>query len=197
MKTVIKVLVKNRAIAAPVITQNGEWIDLRAAEDVTLPVPTSRREHQVDKQKIRDVRVNNKLISLGVAIQLPEGYEAYILPRSSSYKNFGVILSNSMGIIDNSYCGPNDIWKFNAIALKPCTIKGPRPAYEDDYNNKDLTIVNGYVQGDRICQFRIMLSQKATVWQKLKWLFSNGIKIEIVNKLDNENRGGIGSTGKN
>ena len=195
MKTIIKVLVSNESIAAPVINAKGDWIDLRAAEDITLPVPISNREHQVNNQKVRDVNIQNKLISLGVAMQLPAGYEAHVLPRSSSYKNFGVVLGNSMGIIDNSYCGPKDIWRFNAIALKPCTIKGPRPATEEDYKNPELTIVNGWVQGDRICQFRIQLSQKATVWQKLKWLFSNGIKIEVVKGLSGSNRGGIGSTG--
>lgn len=195
MKTVIKVLIQNGAIAAPVISEKGDWIDLRAAEDITLPVPTSMQKHQVNNERIRDVKVSNQLISLGIAMQLPAGYEAHVLPRSSSYKNFGVILGNSMGIIDNSYCGPNDIWKFNAIALKPCTISGPRPAYEADYKNEEITIVNGYVQGDRICQFRIMLSQKATVWQKIKWLFTSGIEIRVVNELSNSNRGGIGSTG--
>jgi len=195
MKNVIKVLVQNESIAAPVINPKGDWIDLRAAEDITLPVPMSNREHQVNNQKVRDVNIQNKLISLGVAMQLPAGYEAHVLPRSSSYKNFGVVLGNSMGIIDGSYCGPNDIWKFNAIALKPCTIKGPRPATEEDYKNEELTIVNGWVQGDRICQFRIQLSQKATVWQKIKWLFTSGVEIQVVNSLSNANRGGIGSTG--
>lgn len=93
----------------------GDWIDLRAAETVELK------------------KGEFKLISLGVSIQLPEGYEANIVPRSSTYKNFKILQTNSFGVIDNSYCGDNDIWKFPALAM-------------------ENTIIN---KGDRICQFRI------------------------------------------
>lgn len=72
-----------------------------------------------------------------------------------------------------SYNGNTDQWFFNAIALRDARV------YE----------------GDRICQFRIQLSQKATIMQKLKWLFSNGVKLEFVDNLNNESRGGHGSTG--
>lgn len=72
-----------------------------------------------------------------------------------------------------SYSGNTDQWHYPAIAVSTASIK----------------------KGDRICQFRIQLSQKATVWQKIKWLFTNGVKIKIVNKLDEKNRGGLGSTG--
>ena len=78
----------------------GDWIDLRAAEDVFI------REGEA------------KLISLGVSMKLPEGYEAHIVPRSSTFKNFGVIQTNGIGIIDNSYSGTNDIWRFPALCLK-------------------------------------------------------------------------------
>ena len=101
------------------ILDNGDWIDLRAAEDVNL-----------EKGDFR-------LISLGVSIKLPEGYEAHIVPRSSTFKHWGIIQANHMGVIDNSYCGDNDIWKFPAIAIRDTTI----------YKN------------DRICQFRIMKKQ--------------------------------------
>ncbi len=94
----------------------GNWIDLRAAESVTL----QKGEH--------------KLISLGVSMKLPSGYEAWIVPRSSTYKTWGIILANHMGIIDNTYCGTDDIWYFSAIAMRDTTIQ-----------------VN-----DRICQFRVM-----------------------------------------
>lgn len=73
-----------------------------------------------------------KLIPLGVALALPKGYEAHVVPRSSTFKTYGVIQANSMGIIDNSYCGPNDQWKFPALAVRDTVIE-----------------VN-----DRICQFR-------------------------------------------
>ena len=101
------------------IEGKSDWIDLRAAADVTLK------------------KGEFKLIPLGVAMELPEGYEAHVLPRSSTYKNFGVIQTNSMGVIDESYCGDNDQWFFPAYALRDTKIH-----------------VN-----DRICQFRIMEHQ--------------------------------------
>lgn len=97
----------------------SDWIDLRAAENVDL--------------KAGDF----KLIPLGVAMQLPKGYEAHIIPRSSTFKNFGVIQANHMGMVDESYCGDNDQWYFPAIAMRDTSIK----------------------IGDRICQFRIMEHQ--------------------------------------
>ena len=99
--------------------QNGDWIDLRAAEDVSM--------------KSGDFR----LISLGISMKLPEGYEAHIVPRSSTYKHWGIIQANHIGVVDNSYCGDNDIWMFPAIAIRDTTI----------YKN------------DRICQFRIVKKQ--------------------------------------
>ncbi len=101
------------------IDGKSDWIDLRAAEDVVL------KEGEW------------KLIPLGVAIELPDGYEAHVVPRSSTYKNFGVIQTNSMGVIDASYCGDNDQWYWPALAMRDTEIH-----------------VN-----DRICQFRIMQNQ--------------------------------------
>lgn len=97
----------------------GDWIDLRVAEDTHLK------------------RDEFKLIDLGVAIQLPKGYEAIVVPRSSTFKNFKIIQANSMGVIDNSYCGPEDYWKFPAIALRDTVLH----------------------KNDRICQFRIQKIQ--------------------------------------
>lgn len=94
----------------------GDWIDLCNAEDVSLNA------------------FDCKPIPLGVCMKLPEGYEAHLLPRGSTYKNFGIIQANSMGIIDESYCGDNDQWFMPAIALRDTTIP----------------------KGSRICQFRIM-----------------------------------------
>ena len=102
----------------------SDWIDLRAAQRVEM--------------KAGEL----KLIPLGVAMALPKGYEAHVVPRSSTFKNFGVIQTNSMGIIDNSYCGPNDQWFFPAYALRDTVIE-----------------VN-----DRICQFRIMENQPELVF---------------------------------
>lgn len=96
--------------------KKSDWIDLRSDEEIELKAGEF------------------KLISLGVAIQLPKGYEAHIVPRSSTFKNFGIIQTNHCGIIDESYCGDNDIWKFPAYALRD-------------------TIIH---KNDRICQFRIV-----------------------------------------
>lgn len=93
----------------------GDWIDLRSAIDCTLKAGEF------------------KLIPLGIAMELPEGYEAHIVPRSSTYKHFGVIQTNHMGVVDESYKGDNDQWFFPAYALRDTEIK-----------------VN-----DRICQFKI------------------------------------------
>ena len=94
----------------------GDWVDLRAAETVEMKAG----EH--------------RLISLGVSMKLPEGYEAHVAPRSSTFKNWGILMTNSVGVIDNSYSGTNDIWKFSAYAARDTKIE-----------------VN-----DRICQFRII-----------------------------------------
>lgn len=108
----------------------GDWIDLRAAETVNL----SKGEF--------------KLISLGVGMILPDGYEAHIVPRSSTFKKFHIIQTNHMGIIDNSYCGEQDEWKFPALAV------------ED-------TIIN---KNDRICQFRIVKKQPEIVFEQVEKL---------------------------
>ena len=97
----------------------GDWIDLRSAEDVEL--------------KAGDF----KIIKLGIGMKLPYGWEAHVAPRSSTYKNFGIICANSFGIIDNSYCGDEDEWGFPAIALRDTTIH----------------------KNDRICQFRVVEKQ--------------------------------------
>lgn len=174
----MKLKIKVKVLAdgcTPTIIDKGDWIDLKAAEDIELPQPHANILHKTVKGTYRDVEINSALIPLGVAMQLPKGFEGYLLPRSSSYKNYGFIVTNSKGIIDQTYCGDNDEWKLPIVSLKPMTIH----------------------KGDRVAQFRIQLSQKATLWQKLKWLFSNGIKIEIVDELGNADRDGIGSTGKN
>ena len=117
------------------------------------------------------------LVSLGVSMQLPSGCVAKIYDRSSNPRKRKFHLSNAIGYIDNSYAGDNDIWKYQAESLKTghgsySTIKA----------------------GDRICQFEICLSQRATVWQKLKWLLTSGYRFEYVDSLGNKERGGFGST---
>lgn len=177
MKLKIKVKRFNELLDLPKVTEKGDWIDLRTSETVTMHAPQAGtlKRHKIDgkEESHRDVEFDFKLIPLGVAMKLPKGFEAVLLPRSSTYKKFGIIQTNSMGVIDNTYCGNNDEWKYPAIALRDTVIK----------------------KGDRICQFRIQLSQKATLWQKIKWFLSSGIKIVKVDSLDNNDRGGFGSTG--
>lgn len=139
-------------------SQKSAWIDLRVAEDVFIP------EGQF------------KLVSLGISMKLPEGYEAHIVPRSSTFKNFGIIQTNSMGVIDNSYSGDNDVWKFPAYCVKG----------KDDlfFNDVGVTVKGTYLHvNDRICQFRIEKQQP-------------DIAFEEVDHLDSVDRGGFGSTGK-
>lgn len=177
MKLKIKVKRFSLITELPKIIDKGEYIDLSAANTVYMEAPQAGilKKHRVGEIEIphRDVTFDFKLIPLGIAVKLPKGFEAVVLPRSSTYRKFGIIQANSMGVIDSSYCGNNDEWKFPAISLSDTKI------YE----------------GDRICQFRIQLSQKATLWQKLKWLLSSGIEIVEVESLDSTDRGGFGTTG--
>ena len=115
----IKIKYHNPDLAKIEKIEVGDWIDLRAAENVKL----STGEF--------------KLINLGISMKLPEGYEAHDVPRSSTFKTWGILQTNSMGIIDNSYSGTNDIWRFPAYAIRDTEIK-----------------VNG-----RLCQFRIVKKQ--------------------------------------
>ena len=161
----------------PTIIKKGEWIDLTADRTVRFRAPQSgtlkSRKINGEEEKYRNVSFDLQYIPLGVAMKLPEGFEAHLLPRSSTPKGMGIMCANSMGIIDNSYSGNNDEWKFPAIAIRDTTIS----------------------EGERVCQFRICLSQKATVWQKIKWLFTSEIELKEVSELLDEDREGFGSTG--
>lgn len=175
----IKVLEKTEG-CMPVEFEVGDWMDLVTAEDIKLFAPyaiNKRRRVKNDEiqESRRAVMFDFKLIPLGVAMQLPKGFEAYIVPRSSTFKKYGILQTNSEGIIDNSYCGNNDEWKLPVVATKEITIP----------------------KGTRIAQFRIQLTQKASVWQRLKWLFSQSVKIQKVQSLGNSDRGGFGEGTKN
>ena len=108
----------------------GDWIDLRAAEDVTMKAGEYR------------------MIPLGVAMELPEGYEALVAPRSSTFSKYGVILANSIGIIDEAYKGDNDEWNFLAYAICDTKIR----------------------KNERICQFRIVQHQPLIHLEEVKTL---------------------------
>jgi len=120
----------------------GDWIDLRSSITVRL------------------VKGEHILIPLGVAMELPYGYEAHILPRSSTFRTYGLVLINGMGVVDESYCGDSDQWYFNAFATMD-------------------TVVH---EGDRIAQFRIIKKQPFITFYE-------------VDKLNNPDRNGFGSTG--
>lgn len=123
-------------------TVKGDWIDLRAAEDVELAAGEC------------------KCISLGVSMKLPKGYEAIIIPRSSTFKHWGIIQTNHCGLIDNSYCGNDDVWMFPALATRDVLIE----------------------KNSRICQFRIQKKM-------------DDLNFITVDEMEDENRGGFGSTG--
>lgn len=110
------------------IDGKSDWIDLRAAENVSL--------------KAGDFT----LVSFGISIKIPEGYEAHVVPRSSTFKNFGILQANSYGVIDSSYCGENDIWRMPVYAVRDTKIH-----------------VN-----DRIAQFRIMENQPQIVFEEVE-----------------------------
>ena len=143
----------------PEIIEQGDRIDLKLAEDVRFT------GSEVQSRKI-------KYLPLGIAMELPKGFEAYVLPRSSTPNKWNIELANSQGIIDESYKGNDDEWRYIAKAFKAVEIP----------------------KGTRICQFRIMPKMNAGILTKLKWLFSNGVELIKVDNLNNDNRGGIGST---
>lgn len=172
MKLKIKVKVLTEG-CMPEINEKGDWIDLKAAEDVEIKAAQAGIQYQENNVKYRDVTIPVTYIPLGVAMQLPNGFEAIIASRSSAPKKLSIFIPSGQGIIDNSYRGNNDQWCYVASPMGRGDIK----------------------KGDRICQFRIQLSQKATMWQKIKWLLSSGIKLVETDNLGNENRLGLGSTG--
>ena len=132
MKT-IKIKYHNDNINKVEKISTGDWIDLRAAESVEL------------------MPGEFKLISLGISMELPEGYEAHIVPRSSTFKTWGIIQTNHMGVVDNSYSGDNDIWKMPVLATRPTTIN----------------------ENDRICQFRIVKKMEEVEFETVEHLGGN------------------------
>ena len=112
------------------IDGKSDWIDLRAAEDITLK------------------KGDFKLIPLGIGMKLPKGYEAHVVPRSSTFKNFGIIQTNHMGVIDYTYSGDNDQWFMPVYAVRDTEIH-----------------VN-----DRVCQFRVMENQPAIEFEEVEKL---------------------------
>lgn len=175
----MKLKIKVREITKgcmPEINPKGDLIDLRAADNYEFKAPQSgvlkRTQVNGETESHRDVTFDEQMVRLGVAMELPKGMMAKLRGRSSLTKKHGVMLACS-GEIDNCYNGNNDEWLLRLIAIK-----------------------EGFIEkGTRIAQFEVVPSQKATMWQKLKWLFSSGVKLVQVDKLENKDRNGFGSTG--
>lgn len=140
--------------------EKGDWIDLYAAEDVFVPY------------NVGHPNVKPTLIPLGIGMKLPKEYEAYLLPRSSTFKTWGIIQTNHMGVIDNTYCGDNDQWMMAVICVSPRTDNGPK--------NQNGTYIR---KGDKVCQFRIQERMP-------------DIEFTEVSHLEETDRGGFGTTGK-
>lgn len=147
----------------PVVNDNGDAFDLRAAKNVNLAAPS------VDAET-GEVTFRTTLIPLGIAMELPKGCVANVRPRSSTFSKWKVVETNSIGLIDCSYCGDTDEWKMPVLAIEGTHIK----------------------KGDRICQFEIRPSQTATFWQKLLWALTTGYRFVEVDSLGNKARGGFG-----
>lgn len=127
----LKIQIRYHADILPVEKlPNGDWIDLRAAETVTMKAGEYRP------------------ISLGVSMRLPEGYEAHVAPRSSTFKHYGILMVNGVGVVDESYSGDNDVWHCLALAMRDTVIE----------------------KNDRICQFRIMRKMEPVTLEKVEHL---------------------------
>lgn len=149
----------------------GDWIDLYANKEMFIP------------------EGSRAMIPLGVAMELPEGYEAHLAPRSSTFKTWGIIQTNHVGVIDHSFCGDNDQWHMPVYCLKGKDVKEEievitREIDTEVFYEQHKVKVNGtwVHKGDKIAQFRIMEVQPR-------------IEFEEVDHLGNEDRGGFGSTG--
>ena len=145
-------------IQAPLVSPKGEWIDLYTPREQDIEIQANEV----------------KLIHLGIAMRIPKGMEAILAFRSSTGLIYPIGPANGFGVIDRSYSGNNDEWKFPVRAYTYTTIP----------------------VDTRIVQFKIQPSQKATILQKILWFFSNTVKLIEVDDLGDNNRGGFGSTGK-
>ena len=161
-RALIKVRYENPEFPTIHVEPKGNWIDLKCTQDYELKAGDSA------------------LINLGVAMKLPEGFEAYLAPRSGTFKKYGLMQTNSVGIIDNSYSGTNDIWKMPVHATRDTIVK----------------------KGERLCQFRLARTMESELFEPANatdWFtsFSAGQLIILeVDTLDDIDRGGFGSSGR-
>ena len=144
-------------VERPCVIEKGDWIDLYVPAEDSIEIEAG----SVIK------------VPLGIAMKLPPGMEAILAFRSSTSSKYNIGPANGFGVIDQTYCGNNDEWKFPVRAFSDVVIP----------------------IRSRLFQFRIQPSQKATIWQKIRWLLSPTVKLIETQNLSNENRGGFGSTG--
>lgn len=153
-------------------------IKVREIVDGCLPIRSGAHKSDCfDLFLAEDVKLKKGelgVFSLGVAMEIPKGMSGRAYLRSSTPVEHHVYMANHVGVIDSVYCGNDDNWRVELVALKATTIP----------------------KGTKICQFELVPSQFATVYQKLKWLFSSSLTIQKVDKLTSKNRGGLGTTGK-
>ena len=162
MRSVLKIKYSDPEFPTLQCNEKGDWIDLKCTEDYTLKAGEFA------------------LIDLGVAMKLPNEYEAWLAPRSGTFKKYGLIQTNSIGIIDNSYSGNNDIWHMPVYATRDTEIK----------------------KGERLCQFRLVKRMSCTFAEDAMPTSMYGgsinsiLHIIEVDQLDDTDRGGFGSTGR-
>jgi len=156
----IKIKYHNNQIDKIQKTDKGDWFDLRA---VSVKLKNPKRIINLMENDYQFKIGDEGMIALGFSMELPKGHEALVIPRSSTFKNYGIIMTNHAGLIDNSYNGNNDEWHFPFYCL----------------TEKDCIKFN-----EKICQFRIQENQPI-------------IEFIEVDNLENEDRNGFGSTGKN
>lgn len=130
---IIKIMYHDEEVTKLKKIPEGNWVDLRSAEDIVLKAGEFH------------------LVDLGVSMQLPEGYEAILAPRSSTFKNYGIIQTNSIGVIDNLFCGSQDVWKMPVYATRDTVI----------------------CKNDRIAQFRIQRVQPEVFFKAVDNLDEN------------------------
>ncbi|MDT8719275.1 deoxyuridine 5'-triphosphate nucleotidohydrolase [Clostridium sp. 19966] len=136
--------------------EKGNWIDVYSNKDVFVKLG------------------ERAMIPLGFALELPQGWEAHLAPRSSTFKTWGIIQTNSVGVVDDTYIGDNDQWHMPAFCLQGKHV---------EKNSEGIEEAGTWIRkGDKIGQFRIMEVMPA-------------IEFEEVDSFGNADRGGFGSTG--
>ena len=133
-----KIRINTHGNPLPEFNELGNWVDLRASERVEMKAG------------------ENRIIPLGISMELPEGYEAWLLPRSSTFKKWGITMTNSKGIIDTTYCGDNDIWGFSALAHRDTVVEKGDRIWFWFYWNKVIKNIKKHLYSYRKRQYNII-----------------------------------------